>query len=126
MTDYLMMHRDVIQKESFMEGDFVVPATVSEVEAYLPGHKQYDDIDSLLIDIGKTHDRSLIHSFVSKLFKVPLRVLLQAEEARQTMIPRSVLDAVQFNQLQAKDAALAAASAQVEANEDVETETCWV
>ncbi len=65
------MHGPLIRKESYMDGDFSIPATVEEVAALLPGNTQYDDVEELLVTIGKQPDRALLHSFVSKLLKVP-------------------------------------------------------
>mmetsp|Transcript_99585 Transcript_99585/g.287467 ORF Transcript_99585/g.287467 Transcript_99585/m.287467 type:complete len:1056 (+) Transcript_99585:222-3389(+) len=111
LMDYLWMHAPLIRKESFIEGEFSVPATIDEVAALLPGNTQYDDIEELLIAIGKQTDRSMLHSFVSKLFKVPLRVLVDAEKDKGTFLPEKVLEAVNQNRKRAKDAAAAIASA---------------
>ena len=104
------MHAPLIRKESFIEGDFTIPATVEEVAELLPGNTQFDDIEDLLITIGKQTDRSLLHSFVSKLLKVPQRILVEAEKDKKSFGPKSVLDAVYQNRKRAKDAAAAIAS----------------
>ncbi len=110
--DYLWMHGPLIEKSSYIEEEFSIPSTVDELAALLPGNSQFDDIDDLLIKLGKQHDRSLLHSFVSKLFKVPQKVLINADENRASMIPKSVLDAVYERRKKAKDAAAAIHSAQ--------------
>jgi (p)ppGpp synthase/HD superfamily hydrolase len=110
--DYLWMHGPLIEKESYTEGHFTIPATVEEVGELLPGSAQFDDIDDLLITIGKQHDRAMLHSFVSKLFRVPQRLLIDAEKNRKSLIPKSVLAAVYDSRKRAKDAAAAAASVQ--------------
>ena len=110
--DYLWMHGPLIEKSSYIEEDFSIPTTVEELATLLPGNSQFDDIDDLLVKLGKQHDRALLHSFVSKLFKVPQKLLINAEKNRSSLIPKSVLDAVYDRRKKAKDAAAAAASAQ--------------
>jgi len=112
LMDYLWMHGPLIEKSSYIEEEFSIPSTVDELAALLPGNSQFDDVDDLLIKLGKQHDRSLLHSFVSKLFKVPQKVLINADENRAPMLPKSVLDAVYERRKKAKDAAAAIASAQ--------------
>lgn len=106
------MHGPLIEKSSYIEEDFAVPATVEEVASLLTDNTQYDDIDDLLITIGKQHDRALLHSFVSKTFKVPQKLLINAEKNRTLLVPNSVLDAVYDRRQKARDAAEAAASSQ--------------
>lgn len=105
------MHGPLIRKESYMDGDFSIPATVEEVAALLPGNTQYDDVEELLVTIGKQPDRALLHSFVSKLLKVPQRVLIDAEKEGGSLTPQSVLEAVSKNLKKAQDAGAAIASA---------------
>mmetsp|Transcript_60339 Transcript_60339/g.67463 ORF Transcript_60339/g.67463 Transcript_60339/m.67463 type:complete len:1068 (-) Transcript_60339:871-4074(-) len=112
LMDYLWMHGPLIKKSSYIEEDFSVPTTVEELAALLPGKTQYDDINDLLVKIGKQHDRTLIHSFVSKLFKVPQKLMINAEKNKTSLIPKSVLDAVYDRRKNAEDAAAAAASTQ--------------
>jgi (p)ppGpp synthase/HD superfamily hydrolase len=112
LMDYLWMHGPLIEKSSYLEEYFAIPTTIEEVAAMLPGNTQYEDIDELLVTIGKQNDRSLLHQFVAKLFKVPRQLLIQAEKNRSSLIPKSVLDAVQDRRKSAEIAAAAAASAQ--------------
>jgi hypothetical protein len=110
--DYLWMHGPLIEKSSYLESYFAIPTTVEELSAMLPGSTQFKDIDDALVTIGKQNDRLLLHSFVSKLFKVPQKLLLQAEKNRTSLVPNSVLDAVYDRRKTARDAAAAADSAQ--------------
>jgi (p)ppGpp synthase/HD superfamily hydrolase len=110
--DYLWMHGPLIEKSSYLESYFAIPATVEELSTMLPGSTQFKDIDDLLVTIGKQNDRSLLHTFVSKLFRVPQKLLLQAEKNRSSLVPNSVLDAVYNRRKTARDAAAAADSAQ--------------
>mmetsp|Transcript_12324 Transcript_12324/g.29259 ORF Transcript_12324/g.29259 Transcript_12324/m.29259 type:complete len:1100 (-) Transcript_12324:1413-4712(-) len=112
LMDYLWMHGPLIEKSSYIEEDFSIPTTVEDLATLLPGNSQFDDIDDLLVKLGKQHNRALLHSFVSKLFKVPQKLLIKAEENRESLIPKSVLDAVYERRKKAKDAAAAVASAQ--------------
>lgn len=108
------MHASLIEKESFIEGasfgEFTCPTTIEEVEDMLPGKTQFNDINDLLILLGKQHNRAMLHSFASKLFLVPHRHLVNAEKDRQSLIPNGVLDAVYESRKRAKEAAAAAAS----------------
>lgn len=106
------MHGPLIEKNSHLDGFFPIPTTVEDVSAMLPGSTQFDDIDELLITIGKQHDRALLHSFASKVFRVPKSLLINAEKDRTSLVPKSVLDEVNERRKMAKDAAAAAASAQ--------------
>jgi len=112
LMDYLWMHGPLIEKNSYLEDISGIPTTVEEIAPLLPGQTQFDDIDELLITIGKQNDRSLLHSFVSKLFRVPKSLLVDAEENRSSLVPKSVLDEVHERRQRARDAAAAAASAQ--------------
>ena len=106
------MHGPLIEKSSYLEEDLFIPTTVEELADLLPGNSQFEDIDDLLVKLGKQHDRALLHSFVSKLFKVPQKLLINAEKKRSSLIPKGVLDAVYERRKKAKDAAAAIASAQ--------------
>lgn len=112
LMDYLWMHGPLIEKSSYIEEEFSIPTTVEELSDLLPGNSQFDDIDDLLVKLGKQHNRALLHSFVSKLFKVPQKLLINAEKNKASLIPKSVLDAVHERRKKAKDAAAAIASAQ--------------
>jgi len=106
------MHGPLIEKSSYIEEDFSLPTTVEDLASLLSSNPKFDDIDDLMIKLGKQHDRALLHSFVSKLFKVPQRLLINAEKDRASLIPKSVLDAVYERRQKAKDAAAAIASSQ--------------
>jgi (p)ppGpp synthase/HD superfamily hydrolase len=123
--DYLWMHTPLIRNESYHEGDFSIPATVEEVDELLPGNTQYEDIDDLLVTIGKQTDRILLHSFVSKLLKVPQRLLVEAERDHRYSVQKSVLEAVHQNRRRAKDAAAAIASGSGSETEDESDEKSW-
>jgi len=103
----------LIEKSSLIEEDFSLPNTVVELTSLIREKSQYDDIDDLLMKIGEKSDRGLIHSFVSDLFKVPKKLLVNAERNAISLIPtRSVLNAVHDRRKKAEDAAAAAVSAQ--------------
>jgi len=112
LMDYLWMHGPLIEKSSYLEEDLSIPTTVEELADLLPGNSQFEDVDDLLVKLGKQHDRALLHLFVSKLFKVPQKLLINAEKKRSSLIPKGVLDAVYERRKKAKDAAAAIASAQ--------------
>jgi GTP pyrophosphokinase len=112
LMDYLWMHGPLIESESFLEHDFVIPTTLGEVAKFLPGKTRYTDLDEMLIFIGKNHDRAVLHKIVSQLFGVPKKILVAAEENKQVIVPSSVVEAVHERRRSAKDAAQAAFSGQ--------------
>ena len=82
MMDYLWMHVKLIEKESYMEDDFKVPTVnVDDLNLFLR-KTQYEDLDDLLIILGRDHDRSLLHKVVSQMFDVPRKLLMEAEEKK--------------------------------------------
>ena len=128
VLDYLYMHGPLIAAASYIEEPFTVPSNVEELAPLLPGNTQFDNVDDLLITIGKQHDRSLLHAFASKLFKVPQRLLVEAEKGRKALVPSSVLDAVYESRRRARDAAKAAVSDQpgtIHEETDATTLTEW-
>jgi (p)ppGpp synthase/HD superfamily hydrolase len=82
LMDYLWMHGPLIEKESYIEDDFKVPTlNVDELKPFLR-KTQYEDLDDLLIVLGKDHDRSLLHKVVSQMFDVPRKLLIEAEDKK--------------------------------------------
>lgn len=80
LLDFLARHRDLIVDATFLETP--IPSTLNEMNTLLPGNTRYHEIDDLLIAIGKRHEWDFLRSVLSKLFKVPLNVLIDADEAR--------------------------------------------
>lgn len=110
LMDYLSMHGPLIQRSSYLShqpGDtangFVVPTTLKEVAAYLPGRTRYNDIDELLVAIGRHHDRTILHKVVSQLFEIPKKVLATAEENKPVVVPSTVVAAVHERRRNAKN-----------------------
>lgn len=117
LMDYLWMHGPTIeQHQPFMK----VPSTLDDIAGLLRRRQkeqresqdvlhQYSDIDELLIDLGKRHDRSMLHSVVARLFEVPSQALMEAEinKNRSLLVPGSVVDAVKQSRRDAKYAAKA-------------------
>ena len=112
LMDYLWMHGPLIERSSYMPEEIVVPTTIEEVTKFLPGKTRFEDIDDLLVNIGKKHDRLFLHMVVSKLFLVPQSILVEAEKNRREQVPNSVVAAVYESRKLAKDAAKAVASSQ--------------
>jgi GTP pyrophosphokinase len=94
LLDYLWMHGPLIDRSSFLPEGTDIPKTLEEVEEFLPGKTMYDNIDDLLIAIGKKHDRAFLHAIVSKLFLVPQSALVEAERDRASLLPNTVSSAV--------------------------------
>ena len=124
MLDYLSMHAPLIRKESYIEEEFSVPSTIEQLAAILPGNTPYDDIEELLITIGKQGDRAMLHTFFSKLFKVPQRILVEAEKDGG-FLPKNVLEAVNQSHRKAEDAAAALASSHDDDDDDEVEKPNW-
>jgi len=84
LMDYLWTHRSLIEANSYMKDDFVVPTlNVEDLEPFLEGRTQFEELDDMLISLGKDHDRNKLHKLVSQMFEVPKTVLIDAEEKNQ-------------------------------------------
>jgi len=105
LMDFLSTHGNIIAENSFLEHPFNIPTDVSGIPTVLPGKTRYEDVDDLLLDIGKRHDRSFLLSVVSKLFLVPLSTLVSADESRKDSISSSVVAAIHESRQLAKDVA---------------------
>ena len=117
LMDYLWMHGPTIEQH---RPYVAVPTTVEDVaEVFEERRKereevensvpQFDNIDDLLITLGKQHDRDMLHHVVAKLFGVPTKALVRAEQSknRGLLVPGSVVDAVKQSRRNAKYAAKA-------------------
>lgn len=88
IMDYLWMHGRLIEQESYLTEEFNVPTlNVEELQRFLPGRAPFEELDDLLITLGKHHDRNMLHKFVSQMFDVPRKVLVEAEEMRNRSSP---------------------------------------
>ncbi|KAI2498216.1 hypothetical protein MHU86_16298 [Fragilaria crotonensis] len=115
VMDYLWMHGPLIEKSSFLEKTFTAPATIQELKSFLPGKTRYSDVNEMLLEIGKNHDRAFLHQTISKLFLVPQSLLVDEEKNRRSsLIPSSVSAAVHESIQDAKHAAIAAADDDIE------------
>jgi len=117
LMDYLWMHGPTIEQHR----PFVrVPSTVEDVEEVFEERfkeqeevrsntPQFDNIDDLLVTLGKQHDRDMLHHVVAGLFGVSPKVLMEAEKNknRGLLVPGSVVDAVKQSRRNAKYAAKA-------------------
>mmetsp|Transcript_40398 Transcript_40398/g.59057 ORF Transcript_40398/g.59057 Transcript_40398/m.59057 type:complete len:1092 (+) Transcript_40398:77-3352(+) len=115
--DFLSTHGDVIIESSFLEEPFEIPTDVTGIFPFLPGKTRYSEVEDLLIDIGKRHDRSFLLGVISKLFLVPLSTLVTAEESRKDTISSSVVAAVHESRQLAKNVAKVAG--QINANDPI-------
>eukprot|EP00566_Odontella_aurita_P001993 CAMPEP_0113556114 /NCGR_PEP_ID=MMETSP0015_2-20120614/17082_1 /TAXON_ID=2838 /ORGANISM="Odontella" /LENGTH=1056 /DNA_ID=CAMNT_0000457445 /DNA_START=199 /DNA_END=3369 /DNA_ORIENTATION=+ /assembly_acc=CAM_ASM_000160 len=115
VMDFLGRHRDLIKDASFLgkedEEDknmwrgWEVPTTLDELSLFLPGRTQFQEVDELLIAVGKSHERMFFRGIMSKIFRVPLALLTEAEEERSSSISQNVANAVNESRKQATDAA---------------------
>jgi (p)ppGpp synthase/HD superfamily hydrolase len=117
LMDYLWMHSPTIQQHRPM---VQIPTTVEDVADLLEQRlreqedaknnvPQFDNIDDLLVTLGKHHDRDMLHKIVGRLFDVPAKILEQAEQSknRGLRVPGSVVEAIKRSQRNAKYAAQA-------------------
>jgi (p)ppGpp synthase/HD superfamily hydrolase len=82
IMDYLWMYGPLIEKESYLEDEFRVPTlNVDELRPFLE-KTQYDDLDDLLINLGRDHDRNAMHKIVSQMFDIPRKLLIEAEATK--------------------------------------------
>lgn len=114
LFDYLWIHGDLILKSSYIEEEFRIPVTVEELQSWLPGNTNYNDMEDLLLTIGKQNDRDTLNAFASKLFKVPLRILVEADEKQKS--GNGVADVVNLIRQDAENAEFAATESQPAAN----------
>jgi (p)ppGpp synthase/HD superfamily hydrolase len=118
MMDYLWMHGPLIEKESYIEDDFKVPTlNIDDVKPFVR-KTQYEDLDDLLIILGRDHDRSLLHKVVSQMFDVPRKLLIEAEERKNH---RYGLDAGSASALKLQKPSLNTATAHQDDNEQRQT-----
>ena len=117
LMDYLWMHGPIIEQHRPYVS---VPTTVEDIaevfeerqierEAIENSVPQFDNIDEMLVALGKQRDRDMLHSVVARLFRVPTQALVQAEQSknRGLRVPGSVVDAVKQSRRNAKYAAKA-------------------
>lgn len=105
LHDFLNVHEKLIAELSFL--DQSPPKTLEEFEALLPGNGRYDNLDDLLMEIGKRHDRQFLRSIVSKVLKVPLSSLDEAERKngyKARLLSENIFAAVRASRKKAKDA----------------------
>jgi (p)ppGpp synthase/HD superfamily hydrolase len=82
IMDYLWIHGPLIEKESFLEDEFKVPTlNVEDLRPFLE-KTQYEDLDDLLINLGRDQDRNVFHKVVSQMFDVPRKFLVDADAMR--------------------------------------------
>lgn len=108
--DFLGMYGELIKTSSFLEGQFQVPSSPEEIAQFLPGKTQYYDVDELLTDIGNSHDRDFLRTAVAKIFLVPKKVLVNAEEERREDLSKQILSAVNRKRQNALDVGAALAT----------------
>ncbi len=106
LMNFLDLHREVIQESSFLEGPFDVPTSVEEMAQFLPGKTNYQDLDDLLIEIGKCHDIKFLRTAIAKIFLVPQKAFGTAESNRQLQ-SNEMLDVVNAKRQNAMDAGIA-------------------
>jgi len=107
--DFLSMYGELIKESSYLEECFEVPTTPEGIAQFLPGKTQYTDVDDLLTDIGNSHDRDFLRAAVAKLFLVPQKTLVSAEEDRREYLSNPVLTAVNEKRQNAFDVGAALA-----------------
>lgn len=107
LMDFLRMHQGLLQELSFLEGAWSMPSGPDDLATFLPGKTPYDDVDELLVEIGKRHDRNFLRNIVSKLFLVPLSEIVQAEQNASVTMSRDAAAAVRRTVTSARESAAA-------------------
>lgn len=103
LMEYLSTFADVIQESSFLEESFSLPTTIEELNQFLPGNSNYQDVDDLLIDIGSSNDNNVMRTAIAKIFLVPQKTLASAESNSKQTLPRQLLDIVNAKRQSAFD-----------------------
>jgi len=101
--DFLSMYGELIKESSYLEDAFEVPTTPEEIANFLPGKSQYNDVDDLLSDIGDNHERDFLRTAVAKVFLVPQKTLVNAEDDHHKEISKSILNEVTKKRKKAHD-----------------------
>jgi len=84
LMDYLWTHRSLIEANSYLKEEFRVPTlNVEEVAPFMGNKTQYEELDDLLVALGKDQDRDKLHKLVSQIFEVPKNMLIDAEEKQR-------------------------------------------
>ena len=94
LMDFLGMYGQVIEENSYIEKKFKIPSSAKAMAPFLPGKTNYEHIDDLTYDIGNNHDRDFIYTVLSKIFLVPRKVLVNAENSRREQLSSQVLSVV--------------------------------
>jgi len=110
LTNFLTANAEVIKSSSYLENSFEVPSTLDDISLFLPGKTQYNHIEDLLIDIGNSHDIDFLCNAVAKIFLVPKKVLVTAEEDQSEYMTNQILSAVDKKRRSAYDVGAALAS----------------
>lgn len=108
LLNFLASSADVIKSSSYLEESFEVPLTQEDVQFFLPGKTQYSDVEDLLIDIGNTNDADFLRTAVAKIFLVPKKLLLVAEDQAEHLT-HQILYAVDKKRRNAHDVGVALA-----------------
>jgi len=109
--DFLSINGELIKESSYLEDAFEVPTTLEEIAHFLPGKSQYNDVDDLLSDIGDNHERDFLRTAVAKVFLVPQKTLVNAEEGdHRKEISESILNEVTKKRKKAHDVGAALAN----------------
>ena len=94
LMDFLNMYGDLIKETSYIKKPFEVPNNAEEMSSFLPGNTNYEYVDDLLHDIGKNHDRDFLYTVLSKIFLVPRKLLVNAENSRRENLSSQVISIV--------------------------------
>jgi len=103
LMEFLNKYSKVIKESSFLEEPFEVPTTIEEMNQFLPGKTNYQDVEELLIEIGGCHDRNVLRTAMAKIFLVPQKTLANAESKKKQLLSGQALDAVNAKRQSALD-----------------------
>lgn len=123
LSDFLKVHQELIAELSFL--DTAPPTTLKEFAELLPKNSRYDDLDDLLTEIGKRHDRRFLRSTVAKYVRVPLWALDESERRsgyKGRVTTEKVFAAVLKSRRVAQDAGSAAAENEPSVTDETPTQ----
>lgn len=103
LMNFLITNAEIIKNSSYLEKSFDVPSTPDGIGQFLPGKTQYNDAEDLLIDIGNSHDYDFLRNAVAKIFLVPKKVFVNAEEDQSEYLTNQMLSAVDKKRRSAYD-----------------------
>lgn len=111
LMEFLKTYANVMKESSFLEGPFDIPTTVDDMNQFLPGKTNYQDVDDLLIEIGSMNsgeDDSFLRMVMAKIFLVPQKTFANTKRHQnQVLLSDQMLNVVNKKRKNALDVGFA-------------------